>query len=181
MCVMGSELVWRFLPAFLVLALLVPVPGLVRQQITLPMQTATAEVTHQLLTMLGYHVPRSGNTLTINGTTVGIAAACNGLRMVFALVLVSYAFAFATPLTWYSRALVIALAPVAAIVCNVIRLVPTVWLYGYGPEPWADAFHELAGWAMLIVAFFLLMGVVRLIQWATNDPGSTAFAVTRST
>jgi exosortase len=165
-CVLGTDVFWRLLPAIIVLGFLVPVPGLARQQIALPMQTATAEVTHQMFAVLGYHVPRSGNMLTINDTPVGIAEACNGLRMVFALVLVSYAFAFGTPLRWYVRAAVIGLSPVSAILCNVLRLLPTVWLYGYAPQSWADRFHDIAGWAMLVVAFLLLMGVVRVLRWA---------------
>jgi exosortase len=165
-CAVGIEVIWRFLPAFIVLGFLVPVPGLARQQIALPMQTATAEVTHQMFAVLGYYVPRSGNMLTINETPVGIAEACNGLRMVFALVLVSYAFAMGTPLKWYVRVVVIGLSPISAILCNVLRLLPTVWLYGYAPKEWANRFHDIAGWAMLLVAFLLLMGVVRLLRWA---------------
>jgi len=165
--VLGSQVMWQFLPAIVMLGFLVPVPGLIRQQIAMPLQTATAAATHHLFELLGFYVPRTGNMLTINGTPVGIAEACNGLRMVFALVVVSYAFAFSTPLRWYVRAAIIGLSPISAILCNVVRLLPTVWLYGHSPEPWANTFHDYAGWGMLLVAFLLLMGVIRLLRWAS--------------
>jgi len=69
---------------------------------------------------------------------VTVAEACNGMRMVFALVLVSYAFAFSMPLRNGVRLVVLAASPLAAIVCNVIRLIPTIWLYG-------NARREVAG------------------------------------
>ena len=86
--------------------------------------------------------------------------------MVFALVLVSFAFAYSLPLRNSVRVLVLLASPLAAIACNVIRLLPTVWLYGYSAEPIAKKFHDVSGWIMLPVAFVLLLGIVRLLRWA---------------
>jgi uncharacterized membrane protein YqjE len=41
-----------------------------------------------------------------------------------------------------------------------------VLLYGYAEEETADLFHDLAGWAMLPVAFLLLMGITKALRWA---------------
>lgn len=163
--IVGADVFLRFLPAFLVLVFLVPVPGAIRQAIAIPLQTATALVTEHLLELADLPVGRSGNVLSINGVEVAIAEACNGLRMVFALVLVSFAFAFGTPLRTYVRVLIILASPASAVACNVVRLLPTVWLYGYYPSM-ADTFHDLSGWVMLPLAFFILLGVIRLLRWA---------------
>lgn len=164
--VLGAEALVRFAPAFLVLAFLVPVPAMVRQEIALPLQNATALVTSEVLDVLGIHAVRSGNVLTIRGVDVAIAEACNGLRMVFALVLVSYAFAFGTPLKAWVRVVVLVLSPVSAIACNVVRLVPTVWIYGAFPSRVGDVFHDVSGWVMLPLAFLILVGILRLLRWA---------------
>jgi exosortase len=164
--VLGRNVLFRFLPAFVVLIFLVPVPGSIRQQISQPLQTATAEGTQAMLETLGVPIERSGNVLSVNGAAVAVAEACNGMRMVFALVLVSYAFAFSMPLRNSVRTLVLIASPLAAIACNVVRLIPTVWLYGYSTTPIADAFHDVSGWLMLPIAFFILLGVVRLLRWA---------------
>lgn len=164
--VVGRDVLTRFLPAFLVLVFLVPVPGRIRQAVAIPMQTATAAVTQSLFDLVGAPVERSGNLLNINGQDVFIAEACNGMRMVFALVLVSYAFAYGEPLRNYVRLLILAACPLSAIFCNVIRMLPTLYLYGYQSKQVADAFHAISGWVMLAIAFLLLMGIVRLLKWA---------------
>jgi exosortase len=163
--VLGSGVLFRFFPAFAVLVFLVPVPGSIRQGIAVPLQTATAVATQAIMETLGLAVERSGNMLTINKTDVTVADACNGMRMVFALVLVSYAFAFSTPLRNSVRLLVLAASPLAAIVCNVIRLIPTIYVYGYFRSI-AKPFHDVAGWVMLPIAFFMLLGIMRLLRWA---------------
>lgn len=164
--VLGKNVVFSFLPAFLVLAFLVPVPGSVRQFIAVPLQTYTAAVTQAILETFGLTVERAGNVLTINGAEVAVAEACNGMRMVFALILVSYAFAFGLPLKNSARVVVLLCSPVAALICNIIRLLPTVLLYGYADQKLAGLFHDASGWLMLPVAFMLLLGVLRLLKWA---------------
>ncbi len=166
LAVLGTEVLKRFAPAFAVLVFIVPVPGMLRQQISIPLQEHTAAVTYAVFQTLGVPISLSGSVLELNGMEVGIAEACNGLRMVFALALVSYAFAFGTPLRWYVRLIVVGLSPVSAIVCNVIRLVPTVWIYGEWGEAQGKIFHDYSGWAMLVVSFLILMGIIRLMRWA---------------
>ncbi len=164
--VLGKNVLIRFLPAFAVLAFLIPVPGSIRQQISNPLQTATAAGTQAMLETLGVAVERSGNVLSINHVAVAVAEACNGLRMVFALILVSYAFAFSLPLRVSVRIIVLLASPLAAIGCNIARLMPTVWLYGYASDTVADLFHDISGWLMLPIAFLLLLGIVRTLRWA---------------
>jgi len=163
---LGKDILLRYLPVIIVLSFLIPVPGLVRQRIALPLQGATAAVTRHLLEIFGADIGHTGNVLTINGIDVAVAEACNGLRMVFALTLVSFAFAFGTPLRPYVRALVVLISPASAILCNVIRLIPTVWLYGYYPTNVANAFHNASGWIMLPISFLGLMAVIHLLRWA---------------
>jgi exosortase len=164
--VLGKSVLFRFLPAFLVLVFLVPVPGRIRQGIAVPLQTATAATTQALFETFGEAVERSGNLLSINGTEVTVAEACNGMRMVFALVLVSFAFAYSMPLRNSVRVLVLLASPLAAIFCNVVRLIPTIWLYGHAAKSVADDFHNVSGWIMLPIAFLLLMGIIRALRWA---------------
>lgn len=164
--VAGSEFLKAFAPAFIVLAFLVPIPGFVRQAIALPLQNATATITQKVLELMWIDVDRFGSVLNINGVDVAIAEACNGLRMVFALVLVSFVFAYTTPLRESVRIVIVLASPLSAILCNVIRLAPTVWLYGNAPESTAETFHDISGWAMLPISFLLLLGIVRALRWA---------------
>lgn len=164
--VLGCEVLVRFLPAFLALAFLVPVPGMLRQQVAIPLQSVTAQLTHSMCIVFGVAVDRAGNVLNINGVDVAIAEACNGLRMVFALILVSYAYAFGSPLRSYLRVLITVASPLCAIFCNVLRMTPTLWLYGHYPTAVAERFHDFSSWLMLMLAFLLLVGIIRLLVWA---------------
>lgn len=164
--VTGKDLLVKFLPAFVVLVFLVPVPATGRHLIALPLQHATAQVTQHVGEVLGMTVQRQGNLLSVNGKEVAIVEACNGMRLVFTLFLACYVFAFVTPLRAYVRLIVLAASPLVAIVANVIRLVPTVWMFGHTSQRFAQDFHTIAGWVMLAVAFLGLMGIVRLLRWA---------------
>jgi exosortase len=164
--VLGKGVIFRFFPAFLLLVFLVPAPGRLRLAIASPLQNWTASITQHLLEACGVvNTEVNGNALTINGHAVLVAEACNGLRMVFALIMVGFAFCFAMPLRNYIRAIILLLSPLAAIFCNVIRMIPTIWMYGYMPEQ-AKQFHIYAGWAMLPLAFGMLYGLIRTLQWA---------------
>jgi exosortase len=164
--VLGKQAILRFLPVIAVLVFLVPVPGQLRLGVALPLQNWTARIEQTTFQVLGTEVQRAGNRLIINGIDVSIIEACNGLRMVFALILVSYAFSFGLPLRNRVRFLILLASPFAAILCNLLRILPTVWLYGNAPRHIARAFHDYSGMLMLPIALLLLLGIIRLLRWA---------------
>jgi len=181
--VLGKHALFRFFPAVAVLAFLIPVPGRLRQQVAIPLQSWTAQVSEVVLETFGVPIERSGNLLSVrrhdtatpaaNATNtdtkvvdINIVEACNGLRMVWPLILMSYAFSFGLPLRNWVRLLILLASPLAAIGCNVLRILPTIWLYGNASDRVAQAFHDYSGWPMLPLSFLLLMGIIRLLRWA---------------
>ena len=164
--VLGKDTLFQLAPAFAVLIFLVPFPGRFRQQIAIPLEGIAAKATQICCEILGMPVIRAGNELQINGYKVAIEEACNGLRMVFSLTLVAYAIAFSSPLKNYIRLGMVAASPLLAIIFNVLRLIPTVWFYGYSDLITANRFHDISGWFMQFAAFFALLGIVRLLRWA---------------
>ncbi len=120
--VLGKHVLTRFFPAVAVLIFMIPVPNHMRQRIAVPMQNFTAKVAQTTMEVLGTPVEREGSSLTVNGQPITIIEACNGMRMVFPLILVGFAFAYGMPLKQWVRVLVLLLSPVAAIFCNVIRI-----------------------------------------------------------
>jgi len=164
--VLGKNVIFRFLPAFVILVFLVPAPARLRLLIASPLQNWTASITQRLLEVCGVlNTEATGNILRINGKPVTIAEACNGLRMVFALIMITFAFCFAMPLKNIMRILILLASPLAAIFCNVVRLLPTIWMFGNEPK-YAEQFHDYAGWAMVPLAFLMLYGVIKVLQWA---------------
>jgi exosortase len=164
--VLGKAALFRFFPAIAVLVFLIPVPPHYRLAIAQPLQTWTAEVSQTILELLGAAVRREGDNLVVNGNDVMIVEACNGMRMVFSLFLVSYAFSFGLPLRNTVRFIVLLASPVTAIICNVIRVVPNAYAYGYVSKNVGDMLHTYLGWLMLPVSFLILLGVIKLLRWA---------------
>ncbi|MGP1309838.1 MAG: exosortase/archaeosortase family protein [Phycisphaerales bacterium] len=177
--VIGWRTVWKFAPAFGALIFLLPVPGRVRLRIAGPLQDASAWISEQTLLIFGVGVERLGNILRINGQDVAVAEACNGMRMVAALALISYAFVFSTPMRTWARVLILAISPIVALIVNVLRLTPTALLYGYSTTEVADTFHDLSGWAMLLVALGILWLVLATLRWleAPVEPYATTKGV----
>jgi exosortase len=164
--VLGRNVLFRFFPALAVLVFLVPAPARLRLAIASPLQNWTAAISEKVLELCGeVNTEVTGNLLTINGQPLFVAEACNGMRMVFALILVCFAFGFALPLRNFVRILILVASPLAALFCNVIRVPATVWVYGYEPRLF-DVFHRYAGWAMLPLAFLILYGIIKTLQWA---------------
>lgn len=161
----GAEPLRQFGAVFCLLVFALPVPGMIRHGISLQLQPLATAVTQGTLETFGVESVRANNLLIVNGVRIAVGEACNGMRMVFALFLVVYAFAFGTPLRMSTRLVLLALSPVVALACNVIRLVPTSLIYGYGSPGGAELFHEASGWLMLPLALLLLVGVLRLLRW----------------
>jgi len=163
--ILGLRFVQLFLPAVLALLFLLPVPGQIRQEIALPLQKWTASATHFLLETFNLRLIQDGLVLRINGQDVAVAEACNGMRMVSSLGLVTFAFVFSVPMRNSLRFAFLLLSPLIALLVNIIRLVPSVLLYGYSEPQIADAFHDWSGWGMLILALAILWAALHLLRW----------------
>lgn len=161
----GMQIVRRLWPVFLVLVFLMPLPGVVRHPLALFLQNASAKATEVVIVALGFDLTRYGNLLLINDYTVGVAEACNGMRMVSMLLLIVFAFVFSESIRPWVRILLIFMAVPIAILCNIARLVPTVLAYGYFSPELADQIHDWLGWVLAIGSYFVLMGVLWLMRW----------------
>ncbi|HVT81070.1 MAG TPA: exosortase/archaeosortase family protein [Phycisphaerae bacterium] len=153
----GRDALLRFYSAFGACVFLIPISPNGRYRLAVPMQNATARATQSVCDLLGMDIHRAGSTLNINGIDVGIVEACNGMRMIITLFLVCYVVAFTVPLRWWVRVIFLALSPVVAIICNVVRLVPTVYLFGNAKRSTAETFHDVSGWGMSLAAFGVLL------------------------
>lgn len=161
----GLEALRQFGAVGLTLLFLLPVPGSIRTRIAGPLQDGATAFTDTVLNLIGVASHRAGSVLTIHDTQIAVGEACDGMRMVFALVLVVFAFVFSVPFRPATRLLLIALSPLVALVCNIVRLVPTALVYGFAAPATAEQVHDVAGWLMLPLSLVLLLGVVRLMRW----------------
>jgi exosortase len=164
MTAVGWDVSRRMWPALLACLFLIPVDPTGRLNIALPLQVVTADATQKTCDVVGIAAQRSGNMLSINGIDVTVAEACNGIRMILTLFMVCYVAVFMLRLGPVTRLIGLAATPVVAVVSNVVRLVPTLWMFGHRPLATAERFHDASGWVMTVLAFLVLVGVLSLFQ-----------------
>lgn len=165
LAVVGWDVVRRFLPAFGALLLLIPAPWAVHAHLADPFTDFVAEFSLLVYGVLGIAADRQGDQMHVAGVTVPVLAACGapGLKAIF---LAAYGFAFAQPLKRWARGLILALTPVAAVLCQLFGPPIVAWLVTmdqFNPE-WLAA---VAGWLLLPVVFALLYGLLRVLSWAS--------------
>ncbi|MFQ6048447.1 MAG: exosortase/archaeosortase family protein [Phycisphaerae bacterium] len=159
----GSQVFWqlRWLLLFLVLAL--PLPARVHELVSLPMQTMATRGAGFLLELAGLAVIQEGNVLHLDGrTSIAVAEACNGLRMLTAFVIVAAVMAMlVTRPAWQRAGLLISSVPVA-IAANVLRLAVTGMVAMALGSTLTERFHDLAGLLMMPLAVAILAAELAL-------------------
>jgi len=166
---LGKQVLFRFFPVAVVLLMMVPLPGRWRSSLAHTLQAYTANISSYVLDLLGIKTQVMGSMMMINNQPVLIAEACNGMRMVLPLMMIAFGFAFAMPLRTSVRLLIVLISPLVALVCNVARVVPLVWLQGQSQtsRDWGTRLHDYSGWVMVPLAFFVLLGLIRVLKWST--------------
>lgn len=168
--ILGYSAARRLMWVFALLLLMIPLPRRVHGAVALPLQDFATTSAVFGLELLGYLVARDGNVLRLSDrSSVAVAEACSGLRMLTAFLIVGAALAFVVRRpTWQKAVLVIATVPVA-ILANTLRLVGTAVLYeSVSSEVGERFFHDFAGITMMPFAFAVLVALLWLMPVAAT-------------
>jgi exosortase len=153
-----------FFPLFLLL-LMIPIPEILYNQITFPLQLFASQVAEFVLGAMGYPVLREGNVLELASQKLQVVEACSGIRSLLALTFLSLVYGhFFTKSVWIRIALFFATIPVA-IAANAGRVTFTGILSEIDPEYATGFFHTASGWVLFLVAFVLLTFVHQALEW----------------
>lgn len=138
---------------FLLLMTMIPLPMLVYNRITLPLQLLSSQAATAVIQASGNSVYRDGNILHLPHATLGVAEACSGLHSLASLVVVSLLLGFVECRRLSARVLLVVLAVPFAIAVNVVRVTGTAFLAEINQE-YADGFyHSFSGWLVFLVGF----------------------------
>jgi exosortase len=145
------------------LAIAVPLPALVANAITVPLQLTASRVAEASLTTMGVAVFRDGNVLELPSTALEVAEACSGLRSIVSLAAISVLLAWMEPSIPRRLAIVAASLPIA-IVVNGLRIAATgLACEAWGPKAASGSWHTFSGWVTFMVSVFVLVQVQRLM------------------
>lgn len=160
----GREFLVELGFVFLVLLLAIPIPAIIFNQITLPLQTLAAKSASALLSNFGVPVLRDGNVIVLPMMKLEVAQACSGIRSLMSLLTVSILFGYFLERSLLCRVLLAAASIPIAIAANCIRIVGTGLSVQYwDPDKALGFFHEFSGWVIFVVSLVCLY-VVHLMM-----------------
>jgi len=159
---------WRSLkilafPLFL-LCFMVPIPAIIYNQVTFPLQLLASHVAEISLSLLGFPVLREGNVIELPSQTLNVVEACSGIRSLLSLSFLSLVYAyFIDGKVWMRWVLLAATIPIA-IAANSSRVTLTGILTEYHPEFAEGFFHYAQGWGIFMVALVMLIVTHRIVN-----------------
>lgn len=161
----------------LFLLIAIPLPALIVNAITLPLQLLASRFGEATLSAAGVPVFRDGNLLELPSATLEVAEACSGLRSIVSLAAIATLLAW-TERRWGRRALMAVSSLPLAIVMNGLRIAATglgceIW----GPRAAADPWHTLSGWMTFVLSVAVLLQVRRALANDCEPPAMTLEAV----
>jgi exosortase len=161
----GVALVRELLFPLLLLPFMIPIPAIIYNQITFPLQLLASQVAEVTLDFIGVPVIREGNILHLASQSLSVAEACSGIRSLLTLTFLSLVYAyFFDRKVWMRWALLVGTVPIA-IIANSGRVTLTGLLSEVNPELAEGIYHTMEGWVIFIIAFLMLAGLHWLINW----------------
>lgn len=151
------------------LVFMIPIPAVIYNQVTFPLQLLASRVAEQALTLVGIPVLRDGNVLELASQKLSVVEACSGIRSLLSLTFLSlvYGYFFEEHRLVMRWSLFLSTVPIA-ISANSFRVSLTGVLSEYNPELAQGFFHSLEGWVIFVFALVLLVGCHRLLIWLAS-------------
>jgi exosortase len=150
------------------LIFMIPVPVIVYNQITFPLQLVASRLASSALELVHVPVLRDGNVLILSNYSLEVVEACSGIRSLMALISLAIAYGYlAEPRRWVRYVLVVMTVP-SAIVSNAIRIMGAgVLAHRFGPTAAEGFLHEFSGWLIFLGA----LGFMLVCHWVLRHVG----------
>jgi exosortase len=170
----GTALVRELIFPLCLLPFMIPIPTVIYNKITFPLQIFASQVAEFSLDTINIPVFRDGNILELANQKLSVAEACSGIRSLLSLTFMSLIYAWVIDKkVWMRWVLLLCTVPIA-IVANAGRVTITGILAYYNPELAKGLFHEMEGFVIFFIAFLMLALVHWLINWTMSIRHTTS-------
>jgi exosortase len=167
---------WNFFRALFFpwafLFLMIPIPAIIFNQITFPLQILASKIAAATLPFFGVPVLRQGNVMVLASQILQVAEACSGIRSLMSLVTLAIIYGYLMEKRLLVR-YVLALASVPiAVAANSFRIITTGLMVQYwDPDKAEGYFHASWGWIVFVISLLMLYGLHLLIRsmWPETD------------
>jgi len=163
---LGWEMLGGLLFPLLFLILMVPIPAIVFNQITFPLQILASKLAAWSLPFCGVPVLREGNVINLPAMPLEVADACSGIRSLLSLTTLAIMYGYLVEKRLALR-ITLALASIPiAIAANGFRIVGTGLLVQYWDPSKAEGFfHEFSGWLIFVVSLLMLFALHQCLNF----------------
>jgi exosortase len=141
----------------MLLFFMVPVPKIIYNNITFPLQLLASRVAGAALMAMQIPVLRTGNLLELPEQTLSVVEACSGIRSLLSLTFLSLIYGYFFERNNVVRVVLFFATLPIAILANAGRVTLTGVLSEYKPELAEGFFHTASGWVIFMVALFILV------------------------
>jgi exosortase len=159
----GAGRMKRLVFPFILLATMVPLPGIVYNSLANPLQLLSSTISTAVAQQLGVSIYREGNIINLANVSLGVAEACSGLHSLSALMIGSLLLGFIQNSAILGRVLLFLLSVPLAIAVNVIRVTGTALLADVRLEFAMGYYHSFSGWFVFVCGFGLLWLMSKVI------------------
>jgi len=157
---LGSKLLNELKFVLFVLVLAIPLPTIVFNQITFPLQLFASRIAAEVLPWFQVPVLQEGNVINLPAMPLEVAEACSGIRSLMSLFTIAVIFGYLVERSTRRRVILALCSVPIAVAANVARIVGTGLCVQYwDPQKALGFFHEFSGWLMFVVSLGLLYGV----------------------
>jgi exosortase len=165
LCFGGRQFLKELRFPLLVLLLAIPLPAIIYNQITFPLQILASKLASVLLPLFGVPVLREGNVIELPLMKLEVAEACSGIRSLMSLFTLAVFYGYFLEKSNLRRtALALASIPIA-IAANAVRILGTGLCVQYwDPDKAMGFFHEFSGWVIFLVSLTFLYLVHRAMS-----------------
>lgn len=147
------------------LLFMVPLPAVVLNSVTLPLQFVASEIAVSALHALQLPALREGNVILLPNTTLEVVEACSGLRSLISLGAMSVVVAVVAVERPLGRLLLVASSVPIAVLTNGARVAGTgILAYHFDPAVAEGFFHGFSGWLVFLTALLLLAGEAAVLR-----------------
>jgi len=159
----GTEMLRKLAFPLALLFLMVPIPGVIYNELTFKLQLLATHLAFGVLEFLNIPVLREGNVLQLPNMSLQVVEACSGIRSLLTLTFLSLVFGyFFERRRWVRVALFLSTVPIA-IVANASRVSATGILSQVKPELAQGFFHESTGFILFAISLILLVALHRIL------------------
>jgi exosortase len=147
------------------LFLMVPLPTLMMNEVTLPLQFFASSLATTLLRLVGVPVLRDGNVIQLPTMSLQVVEACSGIRSLVSLITLAVIYAYLLEKNKVIRVLLVLAAVPIAIAANGLRIMGTglTGMY-WSPDKAQGFFHEFSGWLIFVMSLLMLFAVHQVMR-----------------